>query len=230
MDATRTATATLPDRESGNRSAVEEFIQAATVLPKQLNKKQVSELRNKAIAELRAKYGSFTEEVIDSLVDNPAVQIMVAGQVSGESWQKHVDMDILRNKRRQGIYLLVERFGWPEKDVQDALQLEKKQARIVPHAVRVVDPELPLPRWSAKTAEKNMVESHKEFERRVRVGKYGRKVRDELIHTMTRGQAADRRMWTNAQLARLAGESTAHVAIIRNGTANPKTKKSQETS
>lgn len=213
------------------KDPVEVFIDVATAHVRKINREELWKLRDAALAELRARYGElivigdkefldFTPESVMK-IKNVAHRFMALADMANRAWVKHKEMDKLRVTRGTGIQILRQRFGIKPVKVYELLvktPYGAKDKRVVDLAMDVGDIRQ-APPWPRPLATKKMIEAHTDYTRRETNGDFARPERDKLILAMTEGKAGDKRVWTNAEIYRLAKMTSAAVAQIRTGTA-----------
>lgn len=217
-------------RDTVPRDAIEVFIEAATRPSRALKRKELPPLREAAIAALKERYGVldengvkvFTPESAARIAD-PVHRFIVLAEIGNEAWTKNYTMDQLRRKRATAVQILRYDYGW--KPMRLVRHMGAKERRVVDFSVTTGD-KTAVPKWSEERALAEALKAHTEYTRREEFGEVTRPDRDKLMIAMSRGEAGDDwgpegrpRVWSNAELSRLAKMTTAAVAQIRTGTA-----------
>lgn len=150
-------------------------------------------------------------------IGDPEARFERACELANRNSPHYHEMEALRDIRRKAIGVLHLRFNWKKARIQRELGITDR--RVVATALDALDDRLVPKNWKEDTAVRKGREAHEEIVQRDAVGTVAREVRKVLIKELTGGRYG--KVWQNADLARIAGLSTAAIAQIRTDKVNP---------
>ena len=194
------------------KGAIREFLAAATMPGRRVPFDEIPALRAAALEELQELHGPWDLKHIQQMQD-PVEQFMVASVASRWAWRRRTPPEIqaLVDERDRYVRVLYYQHGMKPLRIIDAIGAYHRSVADKP--IRKRDSE-ELPRMDFDDALAGARQAHAEYTWRVGASPGARRIRDKVLIDLIDGVYG--RQWSNAELARLSGMSTAAVAQTRN--------------